>query len=101
MTTDWRLEHLQTQPYLRGVRVERRIYRAYSPEWDHDHCAACWKKFVEAGAPGDEVAHEGYATCSDYIHGAEYDWACIPCFQEFAEAMEWIAVTSPGTLTRE
>ena len=28
MTKDWRLQHLETQPYLRGVSFVRKPYRA-------------------------------------------------------------------------
>jgi hypothetical protein len=59
MTKDWRLEHLETQPYLRGAAFTRKPYRAYSATWEHDHCAGCWAKFME---PPAEELHEGYAT---------------------------------------
>src|SRR5689334_3373700 len=75
---DWRLEHLKTQPYLRGVSWARKTYRMPSPTWDHDHCVACWAKFAEEHIVPDSL-REGYATTEDYPRGAEYEWVCIPC----------------------
>jgi hypothetical protein len=89
MTRDWRLEHLETQPYLRGVCFERKPYRPPRPGWEHDHCAGCWAKLAQAGdaTAGADLVHEGYATCADFMRGADYEWVCIPCFDRFAAAM--------------
>jgi hypothetical protein len=86
---DWRLQHLQTQPYLRGVRFHKATYRASGPGWDHDHCAGCWAKFAERGSDREPIEREGYTTGDDYIHGAEYEWVCSSCFSEFRDAMGW------------
>jgi hypothetical protein len=48
-------------------------------------------------APGFEqegVVHEGYATTADFVRGAEYEWACVSCFEQFREAMGWKDVTT-------
>jgi hypothetical protein len=94
MEEDWRLKHLGTQPYLRGVRFQRMRYRAYRPGWDHDHCVACWAKFAEADLPNEPIQREGHTTCSDYQHGAEYDWVCLECFELFKDAMGWTTALS-------
>ena len=99
MTKDWRLEHLETQPYLRGVIFVRKRYRAYRPGWDHDHCAACWAKLMEEGSGEDEALHEGYATTDAYLHGADYEWVCAACFEMFARSMEWTADSTAGDAT--
>jgi hypothetical protein len=93
MTKDWRLAHLETQPYLRGVTFERKLYKSYGPEWDHDHCIACWAKFAEFDGP--EIQHEGYATTAAFVRGADYDWVCSECFSLFRGPMDWIE--SKGT----
>jgi hypothetical protein len=93
MNKDWRLEHLQTQPYLRGVSFVRKTYRAYRRGWDHDHCVACWAKLTERSMDGDTILHEGYATTAEYVHGADYAWACISCFERFSGDMGWIDAT--------
>ncbi len=85
---DWRLENLETQE-MRGVRFQRMRYREYRPGWDHDHCVACWAKFAEFDDPNEPIQHEGYTTCADYEHGAEYDWVCLECFSLFKDAMGW------------
>ncbi len=88
MEEDWRLKHLKTQLYLRGVHFQRKQYRAYRPGWDHDHCIACWAKF-EATEP---TPRDGYTTCPDYQHGAEYDWVCPECFVLFKDEMGWTEI---------
>lgn len=95
MNKDWRLEHLETQPYLRGVAFVRKQYRAPRPGWDHDHCVACWATLAEPNIEGADIVHEGFATTSDYFHGAEYDWVCLPCFNLFRVDMAWSDVTPP------
>jgi len=94
MAEDWRLEHLRRQPLLKGVRLQRKAYRQYSPEWDHDHCAACWTKFaVIEGDGGDgPILREGFTTCSDYKQGAEYEWICPECYFLFKDEMSWSEV---------
>lgn len=96
MTKDWRLQHLETQPYLRGVSFVRKPYQAYRPGWEHDHCVACWTTLAEPGVEGSEIVHEGYATTADFVRGADYDWVCVPCFKEFREVMAWRDAT-PST----
>jgi hypothetical protein len=100
-TKDWRLRHLETQPYLRGANFIRKPYRAHRPGWEHDHCVACWATLIEpstiAGWSIEEAAdvvHEGYATTADFVRGAEYDWICVPCFELFCEVMEWKHVSN-------
>jgi hypothetical protein len=89
MTKDWRLEHLQTQPYLHGVSFVRKLYRAPRPGWNHDHCVACWATLAEPNIVGADIVHEGYATTDDFVRGADYDRVCVPCFQQFCEVMAW------------
>jgi hypothetical protein len=91
---DWRLEQLKRHPLLRGKRFQRKPYRQRSAEWDHDHCAGCWAKFMATGkGSGDgaePILYEGFATCSDYPLGAEYEWVCPECFDLFKDDMGWI-----------
>jgi len=81
--SDWRLTN--QMKFLRGVALVRRPYRRYAknPDWDHDHCAFCWAKFMEGNDP--ECLHEGYATPDDY------HWICVECFADFREMFEWAA----------
>ena len=89
MEKDWRYQHLQTQPYLLGVRWQMKTYRAPRADWDHDHCVGCWAKFMEHDSPAEPIEHEGYATTADYLKGAEFEWVCKKCFADFSEPMGW------------
>lgn len=90
MSKDWRLQHLETQPYLRGVCFLRKPYKRPRPEWDHDHCVACWAKLAEPEMESEDVIHEGYATTASYVRGADYEWVCPTCFEEFKSDMGWV-----------
>jgi hypothetical protein len=85
--SDWRLQNVKG---FEGLRWRRKRYRPWSDTWDHDHCIGCWAKFAELDAP--DALHEGYATCEDWKHGADYDWVCPSCFADLREAMGWIEV---------
>jgi hypothetical protein len=87
--TDWRLEHLEQQPFLRDVAFRRSRYRKYRPGWDHDHCVGCWAKFAEFDSPEETILHEGFATTDEFARGAEYYWACQDCFTTFKDQMGW------------
>jgi hypothetical protein len=78
---DWRLR--DQEKYLMGASLVHRSYRRYAknPEWDHDHCAFCWAKFMVEDYP--DVLHEGYATADDY------HWICDQCFRDFRERFQW------------
>jgi len=92
MEKDWRYEHLQTQPYLLGVRWEMKVYKAPHADWDHDHCVGCWAKFMENDSPVEPIEHTGYATTAEYPKGAQYEWVCKKCFADFSDAMGWTEV---------
>jgi hypothetical protein len=85
---DWRIDNCKG---LRRLKLKRKKYRPWSETWNHDHCAACWATFAEFDGP--DYQHEGYATCDDYKHGAEYDWVCMSCFSELKEEMDWMEVS--------
>ena len=91
MIEDWRLEHLHAQPFLRGTAFVRKRYQAPRADWDHDHCVACWAKLADPSMKGDHIVHEGYATTAEYVMGADYAWACVPCFNLFKDKMNWSA----------
>ena len=94
MTKDWRLERLEEQEFLHGIRLRHALYRQYSPCWDHDHCAGCWAKFSEHEDEREPTLSEGYTTCSDFEHGSEYWWVCPECFLLFKDVMRWSEVAN-------
>ncbi len=75
------------EAYLAGAVLVRRPYRRYvaNTDWDHDHCAFCWAKFMVEDHP--DMLDEGYATLDDY------HWICDRCFQDFREQFRWTVVT--------
>ena len=81
---DWRLNGQLR--YLCGVDLCWRTYRQYPKDenWDHDHCAFCWAKFMVVDYP--EVLHAGYCTVD------EYHWICSSCFNDFHEIFGWHVV---------
>ena len=83
-TSDWRLRG--QEKYLAGASLAHRSYRPYAANrnWDHDHCAFCWAKFMVQDRP--DVLHEGYTTQDDYF------WICERCFQDFREQFRWTVV---------
>ncbi len=76
---DWRLQGQER--YLKGITLYWRQYSRYSEDWDHDHCAFCWKKFMEVDHP--ETLHEGYTTENEYY------WVCKVCFEDFRDRFHW------------
>jgi hypothetical protein len=76
---DWRLTNQDL--YLAGATLYWKQWARPGEEWDHDHCAFCWAKFMEEDRPG--VLHEGYVT-ADGRH-----WICRGCFDDFRERFGW------------
>jgi len=65
---DWRLRG--QADYLQGATLLRKQYRAWSEDWEHDHCEFCWAKFMDPHfspeherfiAENPDVLTEGYA----------------------------------------
>jgi hypothetical protein len=76
--TDWRIENAK---HTFGATLQLKKYTRYSESWDHDHCEACWAKFMESAGP--QIAAEGYATEDNYR------WICADCFVALKVAMGW------------
>jgi hypothetical protein len=43
---DWR--RTGQEDYLGGVRLTWKRYQALTAQWEHEHCAFCWQKFLDA-----------------------------------------------------
>lgn len=98
MTKDWRLERLEDEDALRGVSFVRKVYRAYRPGWEHDHCIACWQTLAEPSLGVEDAIHEGYATTDEYFRGADYEWVCPDRFRAFAGEMGWRDLTTQRSM---
>ena len=79
---DWRL--MGQEKYLKGVTLSFQTYRCLRPDWDHDHCAFCSAKFMEADLP--DILREGYTAEN------QYHWVCPTCFDDFKDRFEWVLV---------
>jgi hypothetical protein len=97
MSKDWRLVNLADRPSLQGVAFVRKPYRAYRAGWEHDHCVACNVTLAEPEIKGEDIIHQGYATTSSYVRGADYEWVCQPCFAAFQAIMDWRVVKAEPT----
>ena len=76
---DWRLQN--QREYLQGQILHWSIWTSPRPEWDHDHCAFCWAKFMDQDSP--DVLHAGYTTADGYY------WICQACFEDFRDRLQW------------
>src|SRR5260370_22851931 len=65
---DWRLR--SQEDYVNGATVLRKRCKAWSADWEHDHCEFCWAKFMDPAfspeharfiAKHPEVLTKGYA----------------------------------------
>ncbi len=98
---DWR--RMGQEKFLKpGTAFVLKRYRAYSDEWEHDHCSMCTVKFMDPNhspesaamvANDPDILLEGYATTEDFVRGAEYEWVCAECFGDFAEELGWVDAT--------
>ena len=87
---DWRIGFAEI---VRGCSFRLKNYYRLSEEWDHDHCVACWAKFMLA----ERCLTRGYAVTEDYKHGLDYVWVCPTCFADLQEIMEWKIVPDEST----
>jgi hypothetical protein len=65
---DWRLR--SQEDYLQGATLVHKRYKAWSEDWEHDHCEFCWTKFMDPDfspehrqfiTENPKVLTEGYA----------------------------------------
>jgi hypothetical protein len=83
----WRVNNAK---HLQGLELQFRPYTAWSRDWDHDHCAACWAKFSAFG--DSDIRQEGYAIGPDYPKGTGYEWVCQQCFADLKTEMGWTSL---------
>jgi hypothetical protein len=84
---------------ISGAQPSGKPYRAWRADWEHDHCAFCWRKLVEEGTPSDdpETQTQGYAALGRGPQGEDdYHWVCDKCFADFRDRFGWTVVESQG-----
>jgi phage terminase large subunit-like protein len=84
--SDWRLTN--QEQYLKGSTLRFGAYRQPRADWDHDHCAFCWAKFMEP--PAADTLREGYSTLD------ERTWICPRCFEDFKAMFAWRVDSDPS-----
>lgn len=75
---DWRVDNAK---WTRGALIRLASYTRPRQGWDHDHCVACWAKFMEDGPPNS--LKEGYVTEDNDR------WICPECFRDLKDEMGW------------
>jgi hypothetical protein len=90
---DWRLG--RQERYLQPARLCWKRYSRWSDEWDHDHCAFCWARFVALDDPqkGPNDLSEGYAVLSNGHFPDDYLWICATCYADFRGMFDWEVVS--------
>jgi hypothetical protein len=100
---DWR--RAGQEKYLSGARLTWKRYQARSGNSEHEHCAFCWQKFLDAqysesarrvlaDEPEKNAAY-GYATVGGAgQQSAGEHWICKRCFEDFAEEFAWTTAES-------
>ena len=94
---DWRLNRQET--YLQGATLVWKPYRIWSEAWEHDHCAFCWRKFVDSAAPvaDRDALTFGFAAVGAGPKGEDdYHWICETCANDFASRFRWTLVREAG-----
>jgi len=76
--------------YLWGSSFTRKTYSKPSDDWEHDHCAVCWRTIAEIER--EDILREGYASTATEKWREEYQWICPECFEKHREHMRWTAV---------
>jgi len=100
---DWR--RAGQEKYLTGAVLTRKRYQACSGNWEHEHCAFCWRKFLDAQysewarrmLADEPEKHDSYVYTT--VGGAGQEpagdhWICRACFEDFADAFAWTIVES-------
>jgi hypothetical protein len=106
---------------MHGAVLEHRSFTPPTPDWDHEHCVLCQRKFT--------VEPQGDSIQEGYVHGYDRsaamppvderrnaappeappgfdvvitaptmeEWVCPDCFDDFRERFGWTAVAPSGT----
>jgi hypothetical protein len=88
---DPRLQIARQHDLPASTVFQRKLYHAYRPDWQHDHCVGCWATLAEYEGAG--YLKEGFAVTADYPKGENYEWVCPNCFEALKSQMGWLCVT--------
>lgn len=105
---DWLIKQLR---HYSGFVFRWQRWQNLSPNWNHDHCQACWARFAERPEEwNDLVFVEGWVTLwptganqtepvrdngmafvpSPKLNGFQLDWICPSCFESAREELGFV-----------
>ncbi len=97
---DWR--RMGQESYLLGATLTWKRYQPRRPNWEHEHCDFCLRKFLDPNYGPSHVkmlrdnpdisAVAGYTNLRDSERPAGEWWICEECFGEFADELQWTTV---------
>jgi len=98
---------LRDLAHYKGFAFHRMSYKTRSPNWDHDECIGCWKRFAEFPDQWpEEVLTEGWMTRWPDVERTEapiappgytvvsspspqLDWICDDCFEACRDELKF------------
>ncbi|HEX5173378.1 MAG TPA: hypothetical protein VFV91_04460 [Gaiellaceae bacterium] len=94
MEEDWRLPG--AGEFLNAAEFRHKAYEPGNESNDHDHCAFCWRKFMEDTNPLREPDSlgAGYAAVDRPPGEDDYYWVCDECFEDFRDRFGWSVIPS-------
>ena len=87
MELAYRIEQAE---YLRGQMFVRKAWRprSHNPDWDHDHCSACWVRIWDRPQDDGDSLSEGYASVAFAKFADDYHWLCSQCFADLRDVLD-------------
>jgi hypothetical protein len=103
--------------HYRSFVFRWQVYKALSPNWNHDHCKGCWARFAERPEEWRDTVHtEGWVTLWPTHHkakeeeeivaewraerkvlvpspkpgGFQLDWLCPTCFETCRQELGFV-----------
>jgi hypothetical protein len=103
---DW--QRMGQEATLQGATLTWKNYQALTAEWEHEHCAFCFRKFLDPAYSDahrqvlkdqpDKHADAGYTTVGSDSVKAGAEWICQQCFEDFKDEFRWsVAKTDPSS----
>src|SRR5882757_1219191 len=92
---------------LQGATLTWKNYQVLTAEWEHEHCAFCFRKFLDPAysdwsrqalkkEPGKH-ADQGYTTVGSELVKAGAEWICQKCFADFKDDFRWNVIQTDPT----
>jgi hypothetical protein len=69
---------------IRSKNLHWSRYTQPSPDWDHDHCEFCFRRFAEPSAGYNDSVETGYTTPD------RFNWICRGCVEKYKDRFNWV-----------